>query len=75
MTTPDFFRSRLEQMIDMRHPLAVLAARLPWTEIEASVAPLLARQARPAKLVISQDLLGVAELEFGAVISPAVCGP
>ncbi len=55
MTTPDFFRSRLEQMIDMRHPLAVLAARLPWTEIEASVAPLLARQARPAKLVISQD--------------------
>jgi len=55
----------------MRHPLAVLANRLPWTAIEASLAPLLARQARPAKRVINQDLLGVAELEFGAGISPA----
>ena len=73
MTTPDFFRSRLDQMIDMRHPLAVLANRLPWTDIEASLAPLLARQARPAKRVISQDLLGVAEQEFGAGISPAGC--
>ena len=71
MTTPDFFRSRLDQMIDMRHPLAVLANRLPWTDIEASLAPLLARQARPAKRVISQDLLGVAEQEFGAGMSPA----
>jgi len=71
MTTPDFFRSRLDQMIDMRHPLAVLADRLAWTDIEVSLAPLLARQARPAKRVISQDLLGVAELEFGAGISPA----
>ena len=24
MSTPDFFRSRLDQMIDLRHPLAVL---------------------------------------------------
>ena len=71
MTTPDFFRSRLDQMIDMRHPLAVLANRLPWTDIEASLAPLLVRQARSAKRVISQDLLGVAEQEFGAGISPA----
>ena len=71
MTTPDFFRSRLDQMIDMWRPLAVLVNRLPWTDIEASLAPLLARQARPAKRVISQDLLGVAEQEFGAGISPA----
>ena len=71
MMTPDFFRSRLDQMIDLRHPLAVLANRLPWTDIEVSLAPLLARQARPAKRVISQDLLGVAEQEFGAGISPA----
>lgn len=71
MTTPDFFRSRLDQMIDMRHPLAVLANRLPWTDIEASLAPMLARQARPTKWVTSQDLLGAHELEFGAGISPA----
>ena len=29
MSTPDFFRSRLDQMIDLKHPLAVLATRLP----------------------------------------------
>ena len=71
MSTPDFFRSRLDQMIDMRHPLAVLASRLPWAAIEASVAPLLARQERAAKRVISQDLLGIAEQEYGAGISAA----
>jgi hypothetical protein len=26
--TDDFFRSRLDQMIELRHPLAVLASRL-----------------------------------------------
>ena len=26
----DFFRNRLDQMIDLRHPLAVLANRMPW---------------------------------------------
>ncbi len=38
MSTPDFFRSRLDAMIDMRHPLAVLANRMPWTSIEATSA-------------------------------------
>jgi IS5 family transposase len=43
MSTPDFFRSRLDAMIDLRHPLAVLARQLPWDRIEqllAEVAPL-----------------------------------
>ena len=35
MATDDFFRARLDSMIDMRHPLAVLATRMPWGEIEA----------------------------------------
>lgn len=30
MATDDFFRARLDQMIDLRHPLAVLASRMPW---------------------------------------------
>ena len=38
-STDDFFRSRLDHMIDLRHPLAVLASRMPWQEIEASLAP------------------------------------
>jgi hypothetical protein len=28
--TDDFFRNRLDQMINLRHPLAVLASRMPW---------------------------------------------
>ena len=54
MSTPDFFRSRLDQMIDLRHPLAVLATRLPWAAIEAAVAPKLAHQVKPAKRVIAK---------------------
>ncbi|OLG50192.1 transposase, partial [Xanthomonas oryzae pv. oryzae] len=35
----DFFRQPLAEMIDPRHPLAVLARRLPWAQIEAVVGP------------------------------------
>jgi hypothetical protein len=37
--SPDLFRQPLAQMIDLRHPLAVLADRLPWAQIEAVLAP------------------------------------
>ena len=33
VSTPDFFCSRLDAMIDMRHALVVLAGRLPWERI------------------------------------------
>jgi IS5 family transposase len=39
MSTPDFFRARLDAMIDMRHPMVVLAGRLPWGRIEAARTP------------------------------------
>jgi IS5 family transposase len=71
MSTPDFFRARLDQMIDLKHPLAVLATRLPWAAIEAAVAPRLAHQARPGKRVAGVDLAGAFEGEFGGGISPA----
>lgn len=29
-TTDDFFRSRIDHMIDLRCSLAVLASRMPW---------------------------------------------
>lgn len=51
--------------------MALLARRLPWSAIGTSLAPRRARRERPAKRVISRNLLGVAELEFGAGISPA----
>ena len=34
MTSPDFFLARLDAMIDLRHPLAVLGTRMPWAQIE-----------------------------------------
>lgn len=47
--TDDFFRARIDQMIDLRHPLAVLASRMPWQEIEARVAHLFVRKAQADK--------------------------
>ena len=46
MATDDFIRARLDQMIDLRHPLAVLAKRMPWAQIEAALAPALAYKNR-----------------------------
>ena len=39
MATDDFFRARLDGMVDPRHPLVVLASRMPWPQIEAALAP------------------------------------
>lgn len=48
----DLFRSRLENQIDLRHPLAKLARRMPWTDLEEALAPTLPpdpeRGGRPA---------------------------
>jgi len=48
MSTPDFFRSRLDAMIDLRHPLAVLATKMSWASIEATLGPLFERRSRDA---------------------------
>ena len=45
----DFFRGRIDQMIDLRHPLAVLASRMPWQEIEASLTSRFARRVREGR--------------------------
>ena len=47
--TDDFFRVRLDHMIDLRHPLAVLSFHMPWEQNEASVAHLFSRKARAAQ--------------------------
>lgn len=49
--THDSFRNRLDLMIDLRHPLAVLANRIPWQEIEASPARRWARQVKAGKKI------------------------
>ena len=45
-------------MIDLRHPLAVLASRMPWQEIEASLAHRFARQVRTGKQIEDSGLFG-----------------
>ncbi len=71
MATDDFFRARLDQMIDLRHPLAVLATRMPWNEIEASLAPLFAHRARAGRSVVDADLFGPSAQLVGAGVSNA----
>jgi transposase, IS5 family len=58
MATDDFFRARLDSMIDLRHPLAVLATRMPWAEIEALLAPAFAHKDRAGKTLDGADLFG-----------------
>ena len=71
MSTPDFFRSRLDAMIDIRHPLVVLSARLPWARIEATLAPKFERQDRPSQQEVGGDLFGEQAVEFGGGVSNA----
>jgi IS5 family transposase len=71
MATDDFFRARLDQMIDLRHPLAVLANRLPWAQIEAALAPAFARRNRQGQAVAGSDLFGTSLQIAGAGLSAA----
>ncbi len=71
MSTPDFFRARLDGMVDPNHPLAVLASRLPWDRIEAALAPKFARRERPAQGERVDDLFGEREVERGGGVSNA----
>ncbi|WP_370444278.1 transposase, partial [Candidatus Burkholderia verschuerenii] len=71
MSTPDFFRSRLDTMIDLRHPLAVLANRMPWASIEATLVPVFERRAREGRSSEALDLFGVAPKLAGAGMSAA----
>lgn len=69
--TADFFRARLDQMIDLRHPLAALAQRLPWDQIEAALAPAFARRNREGRVVTGEDLFGPTLAVAGAGVSTA----
>ena len=71
MSTPDFFRSRLDAMIDLRNPLAVLANRMPWTSIEATLTPIFERRAREGRISAEIDLFGTAPRLAGGGLSAA----
>ena len=71
MSTADFFRARLVDMIDLRHPLAVLATRMPRHTLEAALAPTFARKQRPGATVEVEDLFGPSLQVVGAGTSAA----
>ena len=47
----ELFRARLDQIINMKHELAVLADKIDWDWIDAELAPLFSDQGRPAEPV------------------------
>lgn len=71
MTTTDFFRARLDAMIDLRHPLAVLATRMPWPQIESNLAPVFAHLDRAGRRTEGFDLFGPTTAVAGSGVSPA----
>jgi IS5 family transposase len=66
METADFFRARIDAMINLNDPLAVLATRLPWDQIEAALAPIFARQDRAGLTSEDVDLFGPSRAVAGA---------
>jgi IS5 family transposase len=71
MATDDFFRARLDGMVDMRHPLAVLASRMPWSQIESALAPAFAHKDRKGRTVEGADMFGPTLSVAGAGVSAA----
>ena len=67
----DFFDGGIEGLIDMRKPLAVLATRMPWGEIEAVLGPKLAHRDRPGQVLVDEDLFGASERVQGSGVSAA----
>lgn len=71
MGTGDFFRTLLDTMSDLRHPLAALATRMPWEAIEKALAPVLAHKDRAGRAVQGADLFGPSLSVVGAGVSHA----
>ena len=67
----ELFRQPLAEMIDLHHPLAVLASRLPWAQIEAALAPCFARKERAGRSVAQDDLFGPSLQVVGAGVAAA----
>lgn len=67
----DLFRQPLAEMIDPRHPLAVLASQLPWAQIETALAPHFARKARQGHTVVQDGLFGPSLQVTGAGVAAA----
>jgi len=66
MQAIDFFRNRIDAMINLNDPLAVLATRLPWRQLEEAVATKFEHQNRTGEILKVQDMFGTTETVIGA---------
>jgi IS5 family transposase len=71
METTDSFRARIDAMINLKDPLAVLATRLPWDQIEAAVAAKFERQERAGQVLEGHDMFGPTRVLVSAGFSNA----
>lgn len=60
------FRSRIDAMINLNEPLAVLATRLPRNQIEAAVSAKFEHQNRTGQILKGQEMFGTTETLTGA---------
>jgi IS5 family transposase len=65
MQPVDFFRSRIDAMINLNDPLAVLATRLSWNPIEAAVAAKLKHHDRVGQVLQCEDMFGTTQAVIG----------
>ncbi len=71
MGTDDFFRARIDAMINLNDPLAVLARWLPWSQLEAALAAKFERQGRAGEVLEGHDMFGPTRVLEGAGLSNA----
>lgn len=62
MQPVDFFGARIDAMINLNDPLAVLASKLPWKEIKAVIASKFEHQHRTGEILEAQDLFGATQI-------------
>ena len=65
MQPVDFFRSRIDAMINLNDPLAVLATRLPWIQIETAIAAKFEHQNRVGQVLQCEDMFGTTQTVIG----------
>jgi len=65
MQPVDFFRSRIDAMINLSDPLAVLSTRLHWNQTEAAIAVKFDHRNRSGHILKSEDMFGTSEVVVG----------
>ncbi len=69
----DLFRARLDQIINMKHALVVLADKIDWTWLDDALAENFSERGRPAEPV--RFMLGMFMLKHSYGLSDAEGGP